>query len=207
MVELSQTTLKGMNKAYPKLESTRTLLRLAQADDVPAIIDYYTLNQVHLAPFEPIRDEDFFTERYWGVEVKARWGAFTADQSLKLFLFHKEDSKVIIGSINFANFVRGVFQSCTLGYSVAAAFEGKGYMTEALKEAISYVFAELNLHRIIAAYLPHNQRSGRLLKRLGFLVEGYARDYLMINGQWQDHILTSLINHNWQSDEFSQRTN
>lgn len=30
------------------------------------------------------------------------------------------------------------------------------------------------------------------------VVEGYARDYLMINGQWQDHILTSLINRNWQ---------
>ena len=54
------------------------------------------------------------------------------------------------------------------------------------------------MHRIIAAYLPHNQRSGKLLKQLGFVVEGYARDDLMINGQWQDHILTSLINHNWQ---------
>jgi ribosomal-protein-alanine N-acetyltransferase len=72
-------------------------------------------------------------------------------------------------------------------------------MTEALKVAINYVFIELNLHRIMAAYIPHNQRSGRLLKRLGFLVEGYARDYLMIDGQWQDHILTSLINPNWQS--------
>lgn len=51
----------------------------------------------------------------------------------------------------------------------------------------------------MAAYLPDNERSGKLLKRLGFVVEGYARDYLMIDGQWQDHILTSLINHNWNS--------
>jgi ribosomal-protein-alanine N-acetyltransferase len=72
-------------------------------------------------------------------------------------------------------------------------------MTEALQVAIAYVFDELKMHRIMASYLPHNQRSGRLLKRLGFVVEGYARDYLMINGQWQDHILTSLVNHNWKS--------
>ena len=50
----------------------------------------------------------------------------------------------------------------------------------------------------MAAYLPHNQRSANLLKRLGFVVEGYACDYLMINGQWQDHILTSLTNRNWK---------
>ena len=55
------------------------------------------------------------------------------------------------------------------------------------------------MHRIIAAYLPHNQRSGRLLERFDLVVEGYARDYLRIDGEWQDHILTSLINHNWNS--------
>jgi ribosomal-protein-alanine N-acetyltransferase len=37
-------------------------------------------------------------------------------------------------------------------------------------------------------------RSGRLLRALGFVVEGYARDYLQINGRWEDHILTSLTN-------------
>lgn len=56
------------------------------------------------------------------------------------------------------------------------------------------------MHRIMAAYLPYNQRSGKLLKRLGFIVEGYARDYLTIDGQWQDHILTSLTNRNWKAD-------
>ncbi len=188
-----------MKKAFPNLESARVLLRFAQPDDVPAIIHYYTSNKVHLAPFEPTKSEYFYTESYWYSEVKGRLDAFIADQSLKLFLFKKEDSKVIIGSINFANFVRAVFQSCTLGYSLAAAEQGKGYMIEALNVAIGYVFAQLNMHRIMAAYLPHNQRSGRLLKRLGFRVEGYARDYLMIDGKWQDHILTSLINHNWKS--------
>ena len=175
------------------------MLRLAQSDDVPSIIDYYTSNKVHLAPFEPKKSEDFYTKSYWYLEVKRRLDEFMGGQSLKLFLYKKENSKVIIGSINFATFLRGVFQSCMLGYSLAAVEQGKGYMTEALKVAIDFVFTELNLHRIMAAYIPHNQRSGLLLKRLGFGVEGYARDYLMINDQWQDHILTSLINPNWRS--------
>lgn len=186
-----------MENVLPELKSARTILRLAEVDDIPAIIDYYTANKAHLTPFEPTRTEDFYRQSYWCREVKERLEAFSTDKSLKLFLFKQENPRVIIGSINFANFVRGVFQSCTLGYSLAAAEQGRGYMTEALEVAIAYVFDQLNLHRIMAAYIPHNQRSGKLLKRLGFVVEGYARDYLMIDGQWQDHILTSLINHNW----------
>jgi ribosomal-protein-alanine N-acetyltransferase len=181
----------------PQLETARTILRMANQDDVSAIVHYYSENQVHLAPFEPKRGNDFYTTDYWYSEVKERAAAFKFDSSLKLFLFRKENPKAIAGSINFANFIRGTFQSCTLGYSIAAVEQGKGYMTESLSVAISYVFAQLNIHRIMAAYLPHNQRSSRLLKRLGFVVEGYARDYLMIEGQWQDHILTSLINPNW----------
>ena len=65
-------------------------------------------------------------------------------------------------------------------------------MSEALRAAIDYVFSELRLHRIMANYMPANERSGRLLRRMGFTVEGYARDYMSIAGEWRDHILTSL---------------
>jgi ribosomal-protein-alanine N-acetyltransferase len=191
-----------MEKIPPKLESKRIILRLACLDDVPAIIRYYTENKIHLAPFEPLRFSGFYTESYWYEQVKQALYEFRSDRSLQLFLFTKENENALIGSVNFRNFIRGVFQSCTLGYSLAEASQGKGYMTEALEVAISYVFAQLNTHRIMASYLPHNQRSGRLLKRLGFVVEGYARDYLLIDGQWQDHILTSLINPNWKPSNF-----
>jgi ribosomal-protein-alanine N-acetyltransferase len=50
----------------------------------------------------------------------------------------------------------------------------------------------------MANYMPRNQRSANVLKRLGFVVEGYARNYLLINNHWEDHILTSLTNPNWQ---------
>lgn len=187
-----------MVEAAPQLASNKTIIRLADRSDVPAILDYYTQNKLHLAPFEPKKGDDFYTQSYWCKEVEARWQAFKSDSSLKLFLFSQDNPKEIAGSINFANFIRGSFQSCTLGYSLAADRQSKGYMSEALKSAIAYVFTQLNLHRIMAAYLPHNQRSGKLLKRLGFVVEGYACDYLMINGQWQDHILASLTNRNWK---------
>jgi len=66
-------------------------------------------------------------------------------------------------------------------------------MKQALTLANEYIF-ERGIHRIQANYLPINERSGFLLKRLGFVIEGYARDYLFINGKWSDHILTSITN-------------
>jgi [ribosomal protein S5]-alanine N-acetyltransferase len=186
-----------MNRALPILQGARTILRLAGLDDVSAIIHYYRENQAHLAPFEPLKSSAFYTKSYWYEQVNQALEEFQTDYSLRLFLFKKDSESIIIGSVNFRNFVRGVFQACTLGYSLAQDCQGKGYMSEALQIATSYVFSELNMHRIMASYLPHNQRSGKLLKRLGFVVEGYAYDYIMINGKWEDHILTSLVNPNW----------
>ena len=71
-------------------------------------------------------------------------------------------------------------------------------MHEGLQLALGYMFQQQQMHRIMANYMPNNLRSGNVLKRLGFEREGYAKDYLRINGQWQDHILTSLLSHQWQ---------
>ena len=186
-----------MQLQQPRIVSKRLLLRLANQEDIPAIIKYYTDNKVYLTPFYPAWSEYFFTEEYWNSEVERAIREFTLGQSLRLIIFFQPDN-TIIGVINFGTFIRSAAQFCTVGYSLAEKEQGKGYMTEALQASIDYVFEELNMHRIMANYMPHNQSSGNLLKKLGFVVEGYARDYLLINNQWQDHILTSLINPRWK---------
>jgi len=70
-------------------------------------------------------------------------------------------------------------------------------MFEALQSLIRYMQRQQKMHRIMANYMPHNQRSGALLQRLGFEREGYAKDYLLIDGKWQDHILTALTYQDW----------
>jgi ribosomal-protein-alanine N-acetyltransferase len=66
-------------------------------------------------------------------------------------------------------------------------------MTEALRAACAYAFSGMGLHRLQANHLPENLKSAAVLRRLGFAVEGYARDFLLINGRWRDHILTALV--------------
>lgn len=85
-----------------------------------------------------------------------------------------------------------------IGYSLAADAQGHGYMVEAVRGAVAYAFRELRLHRVMANYMPHNRRSGAVLRRAGFTVEGYARDYLRIDGRWEDHVLTAIVNPGWR---------
>ena len=56
-----------------------------------------------------------------------------------------------------------------------------------------FSFQDLALHRVEAACLPNNTASIRLLEKVGFAREGYARRYLCIDGRWQDHLLYGLV--------------
>ncbi len=187
-----------MQLQQPHIVTKRLLLRLAIQEDVTDIIQYYADNKTYLSSFYPVWSADFFTTKYWHQEVEMALQEFIQGQSLRLLIFSQAES-TMIGTINYRNFIRGAAQFCTVGYSLAEKEQSKGYMTEALQASIDYVFAELNMHRIMANYMPHNQSSGNLLKKLGFVVEGYAREYLLINNQWQDHILTSLTNPQWRT--------
>lgn len=150
-------------------------------------------NKTHLEPWEPRRSPEFFTESFWQVQLRATQRDFSHGNSCCLTIMDMAETE-ILGVCNFTNIVRGTFQSCHLGYALAETQQTNGYMAEALDSSINYVFTTLGLHRIMANYLPHNERSGTLLKRLGFEIEGYAKRYLLINGKWEDHVLTSLIN-------------
>lgn len=82
--------------------------------------------------------------------------------------------------------------ACYMGYALGPGAQGKGYMVEAARAGIEFMFDRVGLHRIMANYMPDNRRSAAVLSRLGFTVEGSAKDYLFLNGAWQDHVLTSL---------------
>ena len=175
------------------IESIRLLIRIPEVRDSESLVSYFQRNQRHLEAVEPLRSAEFYTREHWERQIPKFHDNFQDDRGLRLFAFLKARPELAVGAIEYSNFSRGPFQACNLGYSIDHEFEGKGFMIEALKATNRFVFENLGFHRIMANYLPHNQRSALLLKKLGFSVEGYARDYLKIQGKWQDHILTSLI--------------
>ncbi|MDX6693197.1 MAG: [ribosomal protein S5]-alanine N-acetyltransferase [Blastocatellia bacterium] len=190
--------------AFPVIKTERLLLTLPQPDAAPQMLLYFEENREHLAPWSPLLPPGFYTEAYWRERLTRARTEFEQGQSLQLVINARDEPLGrVVGVCNFSNFVRGAFQACYLGYSIGARDEGRGLMREALTAAIEYAFADLKLHRIMANYVPANERSGQLLRRLGFTVEGYARDYLLIAGQWRDHVLTSLTNARLQPGDVS----
>lgn len=180
-----------------RLETGRLILRLPDIpQDAAAIAAHYKADEDHLQEFSPASPA-MLTEEFWTTWIDQTRAEFDAGLSCKTFLYELDD-RTVFGSANISNIVRGPFQACYLGYTIARTHEGRGLMREALQALIGFAFGDLNLHRIMANYMPHNARSAGLLKRLGFAGEGVAPKYLFINGQWREHVLSSLTNEGWQ---------
>jgi ribosomal-protein-alanine N-acetyltransferase len=183
---------------YPVIETERLRLSLPPPSFAPAMLDFVEENRTHFARWDPTPAPEYYTIGFWRGRLEMAREEFRAGRSLRLVITpRKPQDQRVIGEANFNNIIRGVFQACYLGYRIDHRDERQGLMREALTAGIGYVFDEMNLHRVMANYLPVNERSGGLLRRLGFTVEGYARDYLMIANQWQDHVMTALTNPNW----------
>jgi [ribosomal protein S5]-alanine N-acetyltransferase len=175
-------------------ETERLSVRLPEMADVPEVIRYYEENRAHLQPFSPTFAPDFLDEAIWVEQVRARLREFAVGESFRGFLFGRSAPRRIVGNLNLAQVHLGAFRSCVLGYNLARDEQGKGYMTEAVVGALEFVFGTWKLHRIAASYMPHNTRSAAVLRRCGFQVEGRATDYLLIDGRWEDHVLTAITN-------------
>ncbi len=176
------------------LETDRLRLELPQAHHDQAMLDFWQRNVEHLTPWSPPAKPEMATLAYWQDNIGKTQVGFLAGNQVRLLMIPRAFPERVIGSIGFSQIFRGPFCSCMLGYQIDAGEQGRGLMHEALQTAIRYMFTEQKLHRIGANYMPHNLKSGRVLTKLGFRIEGFARNYLYIDGAWRDHVLTSLVN-------------
>jgi len=166
----------------------------------PETLHAYLLeNRSFHSPWEPARGDNYFTLEAVRARFQSGDFALIKPTERRFALLCRSDGN-LIGIINFTNIVEGPFRACHLGFAIAAKHEGKGLMSEGLRATITFMFQSLELNRVMANFLPRNFRSARLLSRLGFTVEGFAKDYLCVNGMWEDHILTSVLRKDWLSN-------
>ncbi|AXM15413.1 GNAT family N-acetyltransferase [Xanthomonas oryzae] len=166
--------------------------------DPAAMADYHTRNRAYLADAMPLRPPVFYTVEGWRRLCIAYRSAVPGERELQLVLLQGEQ---VIGTTGFTQIQRGAFQACHMGYGLDAAQQGRGLIHWAATQAIAFAFGPLGLHRVMAQHVPENLRSARVLKRLGFQIEGYARRYLQLNGHWRDHVLTSRLREDDTSGE------
>jgi ribosomal-protein-alanine N-acetyltransferase len=153
-----------------------SLALITRADAAELIAGNIASRAYHAPWLQPFTDmagfEEWYAKRLTGPNVG--------------LLAREMESGGIVGVVNLSEIVMGVFKSAYLGYYGMAAFAGRGLMTEAVRQAVRYGFAELGLHRVEANIQPGNAGSIALVKRIGFRQEGFSPEYLFVNGGWQD---------------------
>ena len=184
---------------FPEIHTPRLTLCLPEPEAAARMIAFFRDNAAHLEPWSAPRAEGFLDPAFWEARLAAAREGFRSGQALSLVMFARGATQgEAIGTIGLSQIFRGPFQNAYLGYQIGRRHQGEGLMFEGLRAAIAYAFGELCLHRLSANYVPENARSARLLQRLGFTIEGRAKDYLFIGGAWRDHVLTSLTNPEWR---------
>ena len=181
---------------FPEIETERLRLVIARPGLEEALARFFAENFAgHLDRWSPPPPADGFGAGHWAKVLPAYEREFGAGASARWVMLERAaPAPEVVGTCNFTQIAKGPFRACVLGYQVARGREGRGLMHEALSATIDYAFRELRLHRVMANYRPENARSARLLARLGFVPEGFAREYLFIDGAWRDHVLSSKTN-------------
>jgi ribosomal-protein-alanine N-acetyltransferase len=174
-----------------RVEAGEIYVRLLRPDDAPAQLDLLQRNREFFRPFEPRRppEQETLEAQRELLRSSHERSALGEEYSFGVFL---EDDDVLIGRANLTNIIRRAFQNAYLGYYLDEAYNGRGFMTKAVAAVVGYALGPVRLHRIQAAVMPENLPSIRVLEKVGFRREGFAANYLRIDGRWRDHYIYAI---------------
>ena len=182
----------SFSEPVPAVEGDGVFLRAPQMSDYSDWAALREASRAFLTPWEPTWPADDLSRSAFRRRLRRYTEDQRSDASYAFFLFRKTD-QVLLGGLTLANIRRGVAQAGSLGYWIGEPYARRGQMSAAVRALVPFAFATLRLHRLEAACIPSNAASIRLLENTGFAREGYAREYLCINGLWQDHLLFARL--------------
>ena len=178
-------------RSLPTIPTGRLLLRAVTPADVPALFGVFG---------DPV------VCRYWSrpplpdLDAAAALQAEIARRFEERALFQwgiaERGSGTLVGTCTLAA-LSAEHRRAELGYALARAAWGRGYVAEALPALIGFAFETLELHRLEADVDPRNERSIRALEREGFEREGHLRERYHVQGEVQDAVLYGLLHREW----------
>lgn len=171
----------------PVVETARLRLRVVVETDLPALMKAHgDADAVRYIPYEPWKD---MTEAAAWFE-KAR-NRIAADEAIQ-WVVEEKAGGAVVGTAVLFNFNAGA-KSAEVGYLLAPAVWGRGYMKELLPAMVRFGFDTLKLERLEAKIDPRNVASGVVLERAGFKKEGHQRRNYHTKGETSDTGLYGLL--------------
>jgi RimJ/RimL family protein N-acetyltransferase len=179
----------------PIITTERLVLRWISEDDIESLYAIFSDPQVmRYWSTVPLADREAAAELQREIAESNK-----SDKMIKWGLALR-DSNTVIGTTTLFNLNLDNGRA-ELGYAMARAHWGKGYMNEALTALVSHAFEVMKLRRLEADVDPRNASSIRTLERLGFQREGFLRERWHVNGEIQDALFYGLLRREWLKND------
>lgn len=179
--------------AFKQIYTERLFLRRLEESDAESLLEYRRMPEVYLYQgFRPNTIEDavgFVRLRYEEPNIPGTRFQLAVCLS---------DSGKLIGDIGLKFLEDG--RQMEIGYTIHPFYHGKGYGSESVRAVIDYLFRNLGKHRITASIDPENYKSIRLCESLGMRKEAHFVKSLLINGNWADDVIYSILEEEWMGD-------
>lgn len=179
------------------LESQRLHITTATYRMAGSILEFYIRNTRHLSEWEDVKDSGFYTLAQQRANIRAENARLRNATGIDLWLTDKQTGE-ICGKVAVFGIISGNFALCVIGYKLDEEHVGKGLMTEALRRIEEFLFDELHLRRIEINIMPRNSRSIAVVTRLGYQLECEIKEYIRINGVWEDHLRYVKVNEGYR---------
>jgi len=168
-------------------------LRLFEPEDAAEIFGIVERDRTRLREWLPWVDQTHspadlvrFIQR-----VHNQWNAGQGPQAV-LWLNGRIAGSVGCHPIDWAN------RQTSIGYWLAAEYEGRGAVTLACAALTDYLFRELGLHRVTIKCGTGNHRSCAIPERLGFVREGVIREEEWVNDRYVDLVVWGMLEQDWR---------
>jgi aminoglycoside 6'-N-acetyltransferase len=177
---------------FTQIETTRLLVRRFQDGDLSAFLEYR--NDPEVARYQgwdsilEVNAQAMITElKHAEPGAPGHWFQFAI--ALK-------ETAQLVGDCGLCVLVQDARQA-QLGISLARAYQGQGFATEAVSAVLDYAFINLDLHRVVATVDAENARSAALMERVGLRREGHFMKNAWFKERWADEYLYAVLQAEW----------
>ncbi|MFX1283496.1 MAG: GNAT family N-acetyltransferase [Promethearchaeota archaeon] len=174
----------------PTLMTTRLIIRPLNEKDIDFLFNHYNQEEIlryTLISFNSIDEVKTFLDQYAKRDMRK------FKEGIELRSTHQ-----LIGTVTFLNWSKND-RCAEVGYDLSKEYWGKGLMLEALEVFIKFGFEVMNLNRIEATSNVRNERSRKVLTRLGFVQEGILRQKYRFRGKFSDEMIFSILREEWKT--------
>ena len=185
----------------PELTTERLTLRKMLVADTADMYEYASRPEVtRYLTWQPHPDRDYTREylQYLG-------NRYSAGMFYDWAIVYEPDCKMI-GTCGFTAF-NCTSDSAEVGYVLNPAYWGKGIAAEALSRVMEFGFDDMGLHRIEAKFIEENERSRRVMEKVGMTFEGVARDGMLVKGNYVNVGVCAILESEWRATHPKRKKN